>query len=130
MALLADKLKPTAPPDAKQLAALVADLDSPDFATRESASKRLRELGGAATAALRDGAKSDSPEVRKRAAELLAVAESSTRTPDELRTLRAVEVLEWVGTADARKVLGDLAGGAAGARVTTEAKAALRRLGN
>ena len=41
---------------------------------------------------------------------------------------RAVEAAEWAGTADAVKLLEAWAAGADGARLTTEAKAALARL--
>jgi hypothetical protein len=44
-----------------------------------------------------------------------------------LRRLRAVQVLEEAGTAEARQVLQTLADGAAGDRFTSEAKAALQQ---
>jgi hypothetical protein len=50
-------------------------------------------------------------------------------TPDVLRSLRAIEVLERIGTADARRILDSLARGAPGHPVTEEAKRSLRRLG-
>lgn len=45
-----------------------------------------------------------------------------------LRQVRAVEALEYQGSAEARRLLQTLAGGAADARLTREAQAALRRL--
>lgn len=45
-----------------------------------------------------------------------------------LQALRAVEVLERIGTAEARQLLEGLAAGAAGNRLTVEAAGALRRL--
>jgi hypothetical protein len=45
-----------------------------------------------------------------------------------LRQLRAVELLESLGSAEARQVLETLAKGAPGARLTKEARAALDRL--
>jgi hypothetical protein len=42
--------------------------------------------------------------------------------------LRAIEVLERIGTPGAQELLRKLAGGAAAARQTREAKAALQRL--
>ena len=45
-----------------------------------------------------------------------------------LRGLRSVEVLEHIGTAEARQVLETLTTGAPEALVTVEAKAALARL--
>jgi hypothetical protein len=42
--------------------------------------------------------------------------------------VRALEVLEHVGTAEARQVLGELAAGAPGAWLAGQAREALRRL--
>jgi hypothetical protein len=50
------------------------------------------------------------------------------RPGDVLRSVRAAEVLERIGTPEARRLLGQLATGAAEARLTREAKAALKRL--
>jgi hypothetical protein len=49
-------------------------------------------------------------------------------TGEELRRVRAVEVLEAVGTAEARDLLGVLAKGAPGAALTREARESLGRL--
>src|SRR5262245_61063516 len=51
-----------------------------------------------------------------------------TDDPDELRSLRAVWVLEQLGGAGAAQALKRLAGGAEGARLTTEARGARDRL--
>src|SRR5262249_57384163 len=114
--------------DAKRLAQLIADLDSPQFATRDQATRTLRQLGGQAAAALREAAqKSDSAEVRRRAQDLLDECEKQL-LPDELRVLRAVEVLEWINTAEARQLLAAWAKGAPGVRLTAAAEDAVRRL--
>ena len=47
---------------------------------------------------------------------------------DDLRVVRAIEVLEQIGTEKARRLLEDLAGGAPGAKLTDGAKTALKRL--
>lgn len=123
-------LKANLPPvtaDAKAIAALVAALDDDEFAERERASKALERLGGAAAPELRRAVAGLSPEGRKRAAELLDRLAVSRPTTDELRAIRAVEAAEWAGTPDAVKLLEAWAGGAAGARLTAEAKAALGR---
>ncbi|MFL5246117.1 MAG: hypothetical protein ACJ8FY_28955 [Gemmataceae bacterium] len=50
-------------------------------------------------------------------------------SPGELRQLRAIAVLEHIGTAEAKETLKDLATGYANARVIMEAKESLERLG-
>jgi WD40 repeat protein len=120
---LRNALKPTTP-DTATVRRLVADLDSADFAVRETASRDLTRLGPDAIPAIRKALKeSRSAEARQR---LTAVLK---RLGDpRLRLARAVAVLEQVGSSDARKLLTELAGGSAEAPATQEAKAALRRL--
>jgi hypothetical protein len=60
--------------------------------------------------------------------EQLLEAQRAGISPGELRQMRAVMVLEWVGDAAAKDLLQRWAGGPAGARLTTEAAAALQRL--
>ena len=66
--------------------------------------------------------------MRARAEILLTKLESGKRAPEELRALRALEVLEMAGSVAWRKVLEELAAGAAKCELTAEAKAALERL--
>ena len=48
--------------------------------------------------------------------------------PDEIRAIRAVEALEAIGNAEARKLLDTYAKGAPGARLTEEARKTVQRL--
>ena len=50
------------------------------------------------------------------------------RTSERFRPARALQVLETIGTAEARRALGRLAGGAREADLTRAARAALERL--
>jgi hypothetical protein len=50
------------------------------------------------------------------------------RSPEALRHLRAVEVLERIGNAEAREALEKLADGVPEARLTREAKLTLERM--
>ena len=52
------------------------------------------------------------------------------KDPEQLRSLRALESLEYVGTPDAQRVLKRLAEGVPGARLTQDARASLERLAN
>jgi hypothetical protein len=111
----------------KKLDRLVADLDDDDFDVREKATDALKQAGHLAEAALRAGlAKKPSLEVRWRLSKLLKAVD--LLTPQRLRFLRAVEVLEALRTPAAQKQLERLADGAAGNELTEDAKAAFARL--
>ena len=128
---LQGRLRPIPAPDAKRVAQLLADLDSDSFKVRTKAHKELEELGEAAAASLRETAeKFPSAEVGRRVKELLDKLKTERRTPspERIRVLRAVEVLEHIGTSAACQILKDLAEGAAEAQLTQEAKASLARL--
>ncbi len=127
-AFLKDRLAPAAAPDAQKVARLVAALDSASFEAREEATRELERLGEAALPALRR-ARSEGPsaEARRRAAGLVGKLDGLTPPGEALRAVRAVEVLERVGSAEAWRLLAQLAKGAPEARLTREAKAALGR---
>ena len=110
--------------------ASIADLDSDDFATRERATAELQEHGPLVAAALREvvAKTSSSAEARLRAEDLLRKITRGPISPRELRALRAVEVLEWIGTKEARARLLELTKGAADGRLTREAASACKRL--
>ena len=67
------------------------------------------------------------PETARRIEQLLARKPDVSSRPDLLRRLRAMQVLERVGTPEARRVLADLADGLPLAAETREARAALAR---
>src|SRR5262249_6745670 len=128
VAFLKVRLRPS-PDHSERIARLLTDLDSKRFAIRKKASETLETLGSSVKPALHK-ALADRPslEVRRRIERLLERLEGLVASPEELRSLRAIEVLELIGTDGAQKVLRDLATGAAGARQTQEAKASLQRL--
>ncbi len=124
--LLGKKLRPARPAAAEVTAKLVAALDADTQAERDEASRRLGELGASAEPALREALKAPaSVEQRRRLERLLA--SSSAPSPQQLRDLRGVMVLTWLGTPEARKVLRSLAEGVAADLVTQQARAALAR---
>src|SRR5262249_38393111 len=110
--LLRRHLRPVPAVEAAKVARWVAELDSDDFAVRERARGGVDGVGEVAVPALRDAlAGSSSPEKRRRIAELL----DRHGRPEEpgaqgLRRVRAVEALERMGTAEARRLLEDLVG--------------------
>ena len=67
-------------------------------------------------------------EARERVRRLQRRIEIPLPPSELLRQVRAIEVLELIGTPDAKLLLRSLAGGAPEARLTREAKAAMERL--
>jgi hypothetical protein len=120
--LLGGKVAVRKGPDEARVRQWLADLDSPRFAVREKAEKDLRDLSGQAEPFLRkelDGTRS--AEVKQRIASLLAAVEAGKLGPAELRDVRAVQALEWVGTDAGRKVLAQWAKGDPSAPLTKSA---------
>jgi hypothetical protein len=108
---------------------LVADLDSNLFKVRESASRELGLCGEQAAAATQVAVYStDSPEVQARLRRLLAQP-FIVRSPERLRLIRAIALLERLATPEAEQVLRPLAKGDPTARETQAAEQAMRRLG-
>lgn len=127
VALLRDRLRPAEPVAAEKVRRWIADLDSPDFESRDRASRRLAERGSQVEPVLREAlSTSPSPETRRRIRTLLD--DALTPRGEELRGLRAVYLLKRLGTPAAREVLVNLSDGDPRSRVSREAKAALQRL--
>ena len=122
------RMRPAPAADAQHIARLIADLDSNRFAVREKARLGLENLGEAAEPALRKAlASKPALSVHRQLEALLALLEKGPPPPDQLRTLRAITALERAATPQARRLLKELAGGAAEARLTRESRAALVR---
>jgi WD40 repeat protein len=129
VALLAEHVKPVPARDAKQVRRWVAELEADSFDVRTTAARELARRGELARPALEEALQNrPSVELRRRAEELLGrLTSGEGPSAEELRHLRAVEVLEGVGTKQAREALATLAAGAPEARLTEQAKAALAR---
>ncbi len=124
------KLRPAqAPVDPRKVARLIADLDNDQFAVRDRARKDLEKLGESAAPLLRRALR-DKPSVEaaRRIDRLLKKGEGLAISPERLRLRRVLDILEDIGTPEARQVLQTLAGGAEGAWLTEEARDTLRRL--
>jgi hypothetical protein len=127
VALLKRHLRPAVAPDPKRVAKLIADLDSASFAVRSQATAELDKLGDLIGPAAQKAADDASLEKRQRLEQILKKLRVRAVQGEALAALRGVEVLELMGTEEARGVLQSLAGGATGSRQTEEARAALRR---
>jgi WD40 repeat protein len=115
----------------EQLQKLLDDLDARQFARREAAAKELLRLDDVAEEALRKLIeKPPTLEVRRRAEVLVAAMEQRfTKYPSpKLGMERAVQILEHIGSVEARETLKSLSAGDSRARLTRQAQAALGRL--
>lgn len=128
VAFLAGRLQPVAPVSPGEVAKAIADLDGDSFEGRQEASARLAELHEMALPALTKALAGEAtPEARRRMKKLLHALDVGHRSPARMRELRAVEILERIGTAEARRVLARLAAGIPEAILTLEALASLAR---
>ena len=115
--------------DAAEIAKLLAALDGDAFDGREAASGELAKLGDIAGPAMRKALEGKPPlEVRRRLEELMDKLYGPVTLPEQARDLRCVEVLERIGSPEARRLLDELGKGAEGSRPTREAKESLGRL--
>jgi hypothetical protein len=125
---LAARLKPVAAPDAAQVRRWIADLGDAQYAKRQSAMAELERLGCLVEEPLATALQT-APELEvRRRIERLLDAIPGAPAPAALRPLRAIHVLELIGSPEARTVLQALAGGAPAAWPTCEARAGLERL--
>jgi hypothetical protein len=119
--------KSLAPPSPKRLARLIADLDGDSFAVREKATAELEKIGDLAEPALQKALDSKpSLEATRRLRRVLA--EVRAMTPEKLRWLRAIQVLDRLGGAEVKPLLAALVKTAPARCVRQDAAAALERL--
>jgi WD40 repeat protein len=125
--LLKARLRPVTAPDSRRVVSLIAAFDDDAFAVRDRAETELATYGDAILPALKR-AQADKPsaEAGRRLSNLVGQAESNSL--DQLQQLRALEILERIGTSAAKDVLRTMAAGLPGTRLTTDAKESLRRL--
>jgi WD40 repeat protein len=126
---LRDHLRPVQPADSGRLRQLVRDLDSDQFKVREDATKQLIDAGQGAAWAFKEALnKKPSLESRRRLEDLQRRTYGPIQVPSTLRNLRAIAILEEIGTKEARDLLRREADGTPYVTETTEAAAALERL--
>jgi len=111
----------------------IRELDSDSFDLREQATSELIKLGASVIDPLREaGMTTTSDEVRFRARIILKRLGGSTTgglpVSKAARTARVIRVLERAGTADARKLLTEIADGKLAPEGSPDAKAAIARL--
>jgi dipeptidyl aminopeptidase/acylaminoacyl peptidase len=127
VALLKAKMKPLQAPEAAKIDQLLADLKSPRFAIRDKASADLSRVADQNEPRLKKALEAETDaNVRDQLGKLIAAAE--TESLDSRRGRRAVEALEVIGTADAKRLAEVLAKGDPAGRLTKEAKGTVGRM--
>jgi WD40 repeat protein len=124
--LLRERLRPSPSADPESVRKRIAELDDQRFAVRQKAAAELERVAESAELVLRQAARdTKSIEVKRLLERVLGRLKADS--PESLRAVRAVEALEAMARPEAAALLKELAAGAAGARLTREAVAALRR---
>jgi len=130
LAFLKERLKLEAGKE-RTVAELIEDLDSGTFQARRRATETLENMGEIVRPDVLKGLQAQpSFEMRRRLEQILTVLDNrrGRLTSDELRQVRAVLVLEWLGTSEAKQFLQQVAKGPPNWWQTREAQGALRRL--
>jgi WD40 repeat protein len=127
VAFLNERLNPIAAADARRVAALIVNLEDGNFAKREQATRELERIAEPALGAIANKLREKPALETARRLERL-IGQIEMPTPERLQAIRAVEVLELIGTSEARKLLARLAQGFPNARLTREASESLSRL--
>jgi hypothetical protein len=126
--MLQRHLRRAEPMDGKQLAALIAALDSSSFTERQKSFRVLEKMEFAKPALEEALQRNPSLEMKRRLEMILATQDGLPWDMELGRAMRGVLLLEQICTPSARQLLLTLAGGDSRLVLTQEAQAALQRL--
>jgi WD40 repeat protein len=128
LAKLQKELQPTPRLDSKDVDRWIADLDNNKYEVRQKAMAELKRAGDVTWPALRKVLdQRPTLEVRARVLVLLGRMEDPVPVPERLGLIRELELLEHLGTPQARQLVQALADGAPEGWLTGEAKSMLKR---
>jgi hypothetical protein len=127
VAMCRDRIKPLPKPNETTVRRLLSDLDNSDHAIRDRAEMHLTAFGDSIESIVRRELQAtNSAEKTSRLKRLLL---NMAKLPAEgMRDLRSLEVLEQIGTAEARKLMAEWADGDMDNSFTREAKKSLERM--
>jgi WD40 repeat protein len=129
VALLLDKWQPRVAADPKHVEKLLADLHDDQAEVHEAAARELQRLPFDAGPGVRKLlAAKPNAEMTRRLQSVLQAAEKAKFEPDELRKVRAVQILELVASQPALQLLREIAQGNSDAPHEKGAQGAVRRL--
>jgi WD40 repeat protein len=126
---LAKQLKPAAAVEPKVIKQLLVEVDSGEFNARQKALADLVRIGEQVLPLIDEMlAKQPSLDTQQRLKNVEAKLAPGQLAAERVQVVRAIEVLERTGGAQAQEILERLAAGAPGALTTTHAEAALGRM--
>jgi hypothetical protein len=129
VAWIKKSMKPAQALDAKLMQISLQELEDDRFKVRQKAASDLLAMGEQVVPEIDKALASKPPlETKQRLENLRGKLTGMILEGERLRAYRAIEVLELIGTPEARQLLQGLAEGATGALVTTSAQAAIKRL--
>ncbi|MBI2808013.1 MAG: DUF1513 domain-containing protein [Planctomycetes bacterium] len=126
--VFAKRLQPDGGATEKEIRTLVTNLSSAKFARRDQAIRRLKEIGPRSFPALEQALKKSPDLETARRIQLLLRTVETALTPETLRDLRALQVLELIATPEATALLKRIAAGDRDAAKTRLARTALDRM--
>lgn len=128
-AVFRKEMPPVARERQKEVEGWIAALDDEDFKRREAATENLQGVAHAFAPLLQSRQKAAGPgEIHNRLTFVLKKMEKEKTPLPLVRESRVLSLLEQLATPEARQLLIELADGAAEARLTVEARAALQRI--
>jgi hypothetical protein len=123
---LTKRLAPAGRPTEEQVTRWLTDLGSPQYQTRIRAQKELTQHADLIESQLRRAAeKSSELEIQRRLLAIVKDIPFVEKRPEQLRHVRAVEVLAHIRSPEARRLLQELAQGAPESILTRQAQACL-----
>ena len=126
---LSKRLQPVAPDVIEQIRQDIRNLDNDKSPVSDNGLEHLKTSGMDALSALSEALeKKPTAEARRRIEVLLGDLENHALSGETLRAHRALAVLEYAATPEARQILTTLAAGAPDAWLPREAKAGLQRM--
>jgi HEAT repeat protein len=129
--VLKEFVKPAVEADKERVQRLINDLDSDSFAVRQKAEEALTELGEGVAPTLREILKrEESPQVKQSLGLVLSLYHEGAMKGVAVTNRRVAEVLEHIGSKEARELLQTWSKGQKEASLTRYAKAALERMGD
>jgi WD40 repeat protein len=126
--LLKEQLKPIRKEDAAPLQRRFLELDDRRFDVRQKATEEMKQTPAEWEFVFREALLAQPGlELRRRLEQVRAVSAAGQFSAETVRALRGVQVLERIGTAEARSLLKQIAEGLPEARLTQDANDALQR---